>query len=422
MKIAIEANALSQEKITGVGNVVLHYINELQKIDQENSYYIYSMDGVKHADIVSDNWCEVCFDYGLKRSRINTRERWLRLQSVDNGGWFRSLVLILNRAAKIALELLDEIVFTWKLASSLKTNGVDVYLGTSTYYYPFFFLSPVKKAGILYDLVWTLYPGTMEFGNKIRMMLFTLRNMKKMDLLIAISENTKTDARALLRLETRIDAIPLAADPLLFHRADLPSIAAVRKKYGITKKYILSVCTLEPRKNLKSLIAAYCVMPGRHDCQLVLVGMTGWIGSDFFRDLKDSGVADNILLTGYIGSDELAPIYTGADLFVFPSLYEGFGLPVLEAMQCGCPVITSNTSSVPEVAGDAAIMIDPEDIQGLAASMEQLLTDDSLRREMTEKGLHRSRLFSWSKSAQALMHSLVSLKRPDGSSEGHIYS
>ncbi|TFH41527.1 MAG: hypothetical protein E4G96_05335, partial [Chrysiogenales bacterium] len=78
MKIAIEANALSQEKITGVGNVVLHYINELQKIDQENSYYIYSMDGVKHADIVSDNWCEVCFDYGLKRSRINTRERWLR--------------------------------------------------------------------------------------------------------------------------------------------------------------------------------------------------------------------------------------------------------------------------------------------------------------------------------------------------------
>lgn len=411
MIIAVEANALSQERITGVGNVILHYLNALQKIDRENSYLLYSMDGLKHVDIYGDRWREIQFDYGLKRARISTRQRWLAIKSGEEQVPFRSGMMLFLRAAKIALELLDEIVFTWKLASSLKHEGVDIYLATSTYYYPYFFRSPVKQAGILYDLVWKLYPGTMEFGTKVRMILFTLRNMKKADLLIAISENTKSDARNLLRISTRIEAIPLAADPKIFYRADSRTVAAVRKKYGISKNYILSVCTLEPRKNLKSLIAAYCAMPSRRDYQLVLVGMTGWIGSDFFRDLEQSGVMENILVTGYVPSSELAPIYTGAELFVFPSLYEGFGLPVLEAMQCGCPVITSNSSSIPEVAGDAAVMLDPEDVKELASSMEQIIGDTSLKHAMSSKGLRRAGLFSWEKSARKLLETLSSIDR-----------
>jgi glycosyltransferase involved in cell wall biosynthesis len=410
MKIAIEAHALSQEKITGVGMVILHYMNELQKMDSENEYFIYTMDDLKHVRLNNPRWHHVDFQYLLKTIRIRTWNAWNRQRTEQSpGGLIRSVSLIVLRLLKIFTELIDEFVFSFKLASSIKSNAIDIYLGTSTYYYPYFFLSPVKKAGILYDLVWKLYPKTMEFGNKLRMKLFTLRNMKKLDLLVSISENTRKDAHEILGIDNRIEAIPLAADESIFYRAGGPAVSAVKKKYGITKKYILSVCTLEPRKNLKALLGAYRAMPSRRDYQLVLVGMAGWINTDFFSEIKASDVKDNVLITGYVRNTELAPIYSGAELFVFPTLYEGFGLPVLEAMQCGCPVITSNNSSIPEVAGDAAVMIDPNDVEGLSRTMEKILSSPSTRKGMSSKGLKRSRQFSWEKSARRLLDSLMSL-------------
>jgi glycosyltransferase involved in cell wall biosynthesis len=411
MKIAIEAHALSQDKITGVGTVILHYMNELQKIDSANEYFIYSMDDLKHVEFRNPLWQHVDFQYLLKKIRIRVWLAWngKRSGTGPKGLYTRVLILVL-RLLKIFLELLDEAVFSFKLASSIKKNGIDVYLGTSTYYYPYFFLSPVKKAGILYDLVWELFPETMEFGNKIRMKLFTLRNMRKLDLLVAISSNTKKDAQEILGLDNRIEAIPLAADGTIFYRAGAFAVSSVKKKYGITKKYILSVCTLEPRKNLRALLEAYRTMPSRRKYQLVLVGMAGWINTDFFREIEASDVRENVLITGYVPNTELAPIYTGAELFVFPTLYEGFGLPVLEAMQCGCPVITSNTSSIPEVAGDAAIMVDPLDVAGLSQMMEKAVSRATLRSSLSSNGLKRSRQFSWEQSAIRLLNSLMSLK------------
>jgi len=120
-------------------------------------------------------------------------------------------------------------------------------------------------------------------------------------------------------------------------------------------------------------------------------------------------VSENVLITGYVSNTELAPLYTGAELFVFPTLYEGFGLPVLEAMQCGCPVITSNTSSIPEVAGDAAIMVGPFDVEGLSQIMEKSVSDPALRKKLRDRGLKRSRQFSWDASARRLLDSLMSL-------------
>lgn len=413
MRIAVEAHALSQEKITGVGNVILHYLNELQRLDDANEYFIYTMEDLKHLAIKNPRWRHVEFNYPVKRLLVKTRQTWLRLKAekISRPGIMLSLRTLFYRVVKIMLEIPDEIIFSFKLASSLKRNRADIYIGTSTYYYPYFFLSPVKKVGILYDLVWELYPETMEFGNRMRMKLFTLRNMKKMDLLISISENTAKDARDILGLRTRIDAIPLAADTGIFHRADSASISAARAKYGIRKKYILTVCTLEPRKNLHTLLEAYRIMPGRRDYQLVLVGMAGWQTADFFKDIEASDVGENVVFTGYVPSNELAPIYSGAEIFVFPTFYEGFGLPVLEAMQCGCPVITSNTSSIPEVAGDAAVMVDPHDADALAASMEDLLKNGPLKTKLSGRGLDRSKKFSWDKSTRMLLESLQSLKR-----------
>jgi glycosyltransferase involved in cell wall biosynthesis len=411
MRIAVEAHALSQDTITGVGNVVLHYLNQLQKIDTQNEYFIYSMDDLKHVAINNAKWRYVDFAYPLKKLRMRVRASWLALKGRNGqrAGVSRSLRLMLLRISKIGLETLDELVFSWKLASSLKNNRIDVYIGTSTYYYPYFFFSPVKKVGILYDLVWKLYPETMELGNRVRMKLFTQRTMKKLDLLISISENTKKDACVILNIKTRIDAIPLAADAGIFYRAEPAAVSAGRKKYGISKKYILTVCTLEPRKNLKALLAAYRAMPSRRKYQLVLVGMTGWITTDFFKEIEASDIGGNIIVTGYVPNGELAPLYTGAELFAFPTLYEGFGLPVLEAMQCGCPVVTSNTSSIPEVAGDAAILLDPDDVAGLSESMEKALKKASLRKELSRKGLQRAKLFSWEKSARMFLASISSL-------------
>ena len=410
MRIAVEAHALSQDKITGVGNVVLHYMNELQKIDNTNEYYVYSMDDLKHVALHNKKWRHVEFQYPLKKLRMRTRNRWLELKAEKNGdATLDSLRLLFFRCAKIILELLDEIMFSFKLASSLKKYRADVYVGTSTYYYPYFFFAPIKKVGILYDLVWKKYPETMEFGNKLRMRLFTVRNMEKLDLLVSISANTKKDAYEILDIETRIEAIPLAADRKIFYKAALPAVTSVKKKYRITRPYLLSVCTLEPRKNLKALLEAFAGLRNRDTYQLVLAGMTGWIESEFFRMIAGSGIKDNVVLTGYIDNSELAPLYTGAEIFVFPSFYEGFGLPVLEAMQCGCPVITSNTSSIPEVAGAAALMIDPESTDGLRTAMEKVLKNTALKKQMSEKGLKRSKLFSWEKSAATLLHLIETL-------------
>ena len=410
MRIAVEAHALSQDTITGVGNVVLHYLNELQRIDGKNEYYIYTMDDLKHVILQNKKWHYVDFQYPLKKLRMRTRSRWLEIKSHKSGsGTLIVLQIYFLRSVKILLEILDEIVFSFKLASSLKRYHINIYLGTSTYYYPYFFFKPIKKVAFLYDLVWKLYPDTMEFGNKLRMKFFTIKNMKKLDLLVSISANTKKDAREFLNIHTRIEAIPLAADKKIFYKAPSSSVTAIRKKFGITKKYILSVCTLEPRKNIPALIAAYSRMQGRRRYELVLAGMTGWIGSGFFKLIDSSDIKDRVILTGYIANSELAPLYTGAEVFVFPSLYEGFGLPVLEAMQCGCPVIASNKSSIPEVAGDAALMIDPENETRLMEAMEQVLTNASLKKRLSNKGVQRARRFSWEKSAAELLRLIETL-------------
>jgi glycosyltransferase involved in cell wall biosynthesis len=177
----------------------------------------------------------------------------------------------------------------------------------------------------------------------------------------------------------------------------------VKRKFGINGKYILSVCTLEPRKNLTTLLDAYTMMERHRRHRLVLVGMSGWKNTTLFELIERHPAKDSIIVTGYVPAEDLAPLYSGAEVFVFPTLYEGFGLPVLEAMQCGCPVISSTSSSIPEVAGNACIQVDPHDIPGLAQSMERVLSDKALRGSMGRKGLARSRLFSWEKSAARLL-------------------
>jgi len=173
----------------------------------------------------------------------------------------------------------------------------------------------------------------------------------------------------------------------------------------LPSKMILNVGTLEPRKNVVTLLRAFKELRGKgfDDYKLVIVGDKGWLYSQIFKEVEHSDLKQDILFLGVVMDEELPLLYNCADIFVYPSLYEGFGLPPLEAMACGIPVITSNISSLPEVIGDAGIMVDPTDVTSLCENMYNLLKDRELWYHMSNRGLERSKLFSWDNTAKKIL-------------------
>ena len=404
MNIAIEAFALSLDRVTGIGNVVLNYINELQRLDPDNRYFVYTPDALNHARLDNPNWRHVMYDGAVKRASCSVRDSLVALREnrTRAPGAGISVRIALLRLSKMALELPDLVWFPLWMARSLRRNRIDVYFGNFADYFPPIFLSRLKKLWLIHDLVWKIYPETLQKHGPLDYRLIR-RNMMRADLLLAVSDNTKKDIGELLGIRKEIITLHNAADRQVFYRADPKSIARVKRKFGIKKQYILSVCTLEPRKNLGTLLDAYGLMKSRDRHQLVLVGMSGWKNTGLFSLIEGHGAKDNIVITGYIDREDLAPLYTGAAVFVYPTLYEGFGLPVLEAMQCGCPVISSTASSMPEVVGDAGVLVEPMDTKGLTASMERVLADPAYRAALGRKGLARAQNFSWERSARRLL-------------------
>ncbi len=258
----------------------------------------------------------------------------------------------------------------------------------------------------IYDMIPVLFP---EHCSTYLQHLFgeILGSIDAKTWLVSISEATKADFCNHLNLDpSRVFVTPLAADPALFYPNNDPQQqAAVRQKHHIADApYILSLCTIEPRKNIDHVIRSFVkLMQEQHltDLQLVLAGRKGWNFEHIFREIDGAeALKDNIVVTGFVANEDLAALYSGALAFVFPSLYEGFGLPPLEAMQCGTPVITSNTSSLPEVVGEAGIMLDPHDVDGLCQSLLSLYQDAGLRARMSAQSVERARLFSWKRCAQ----------------------
>ena len=223
------------------------------------------------------------------------------------------------------------------------------------------------------------------------------------DRLLAISESTKRDAQEHLGVpEHRIDAVPLAVSDAYRHDIPPEQIEHTRRRLNLPAAYVLFVGTIEPRKNLFRLLDAFAraVRADTGFPDLVLVGMRGWQLTEFDRALAASGVRDRIMIAGYVAEADLPAVYAGASLFIYPSLYEGFGIPVLEALACGVPTITSSTSSMPEVAGDAALLIDPYETSALSAAMLRLFHDAGLRESLRRKGPARAAAFSWDSTAR----------------------
>lgn len=228
--------------------------------------------------------------------------------------------------------------------------------------------------------------------------LFFKRRLPEASHIITISSFIRDEAIEVLGIpEDRITAIPLAPAPQ-FQVQPKDACARVRETYGLPEQYFLFVGTLEPRKNLETVAAALRNCAG--DYHIVLTGWKGWGAKEWLEQAKAEGYADRLHLTGYIPEKDLPALYAGAQALVYVSHYEGFGLPVVEAMACGCPVICSNVASLPEAGGDAACYVAPNDLEGLIAAMDRVATDETVRSDMRGRGLAHAASLTWEHTAR----------------------
>ena len=257
----------------------------------------------------------------------------------------------------------------------------------------------------VHDLIPEFFPELCHDGAPA-MLNATLRSLKPDDWVLCVSKATRNDlCNHLPHLDPKkVLVIYHGASEGFYPCKDPVTIAGVRNKYGIPEgPYILSLSSLEPRKRLDHLVHCFARMVQEQnisDLNLVLAGPKGWKYEKIFERLTEhSDIEKRIILTGFVDDNDLPALYSGALAFAYPSLYEGFGLPVLEAMQCGVPVITSNTSSLPEVAGSAGIMVNPKDSDALCQAMLNIYGNPALRSQLAKNALERSKQFSWQKSA-----------------------
>jgi glycosyltransferase involved in cell wall biosynthesis len=308
-------------------------------------------------------------------------------------------------------------------------GGVNI-LHSTAYTTPL--ISGPKIIVTIHDLSFFVYPQHHTDANY----QFVTRNVhhaaRRAHFIIADSENTRREIKRFLHVpDERVEVVHLAAGEMFFRRLEPESITQIKNKYGIRKPYFLALGSIEPRKNLARALVAFKALLEfeKVDYQFVMVGGSGWKNEAFYSTLKKLNIDEHLLLTGYVPEEDLPALYQGAEVFIYPSIYEGFGLPVLEAMASGVPVITSNTSSLPEVAGDAALLVNPGEVFEIYEAMEALVSRPSLIEELKSKGIEQSKKFSWEKTARETLKIYErayggsgdsgQVERPDGRSEPH---
>jgi glycosyltransferase involved in cell wall biosynthesis len=367
MLIGLDASRATKEQRTGTEGYSLHLIRALLEIDQRNEYVLY-------------------FPRPPRPGLFPASPRWRARAIPCPRLWTH---------ARLSLEML--------------TAPPDV-LFVPAHVLPL--VHPRCSVVTIHDLGYRHEPQAHRLLDRLYLELSTRYNARAASHVIADSEATRRDLVQLYGTDPqRITVIPLGLDELFQPVADAARLAAVRAKYGIPGDYLLYVGTLQPRKNLVRLIEAWgkiCNLQSAICNRLVLAGKKGWLYEEIFATVRKLGLEGQVLFPGYVPEEDLPALLSGATAFVLPSLYEGFGLPVLEAMACGTPVIAANVSSLPEVVGDAGLLVDPLDSEALAAAMRRLIADTDpsptlragLRADLRQRGLARAKLFSWPRCAR----------------------
>ena len=299
------------------------------------------------------------------------------------------------------------------IPAALRRMRVDVFHGMDHVGIPL-----VGKTGkyvvTIHDVIPLILPRTFTLRHRLVVRMALARVRAKADRVIVPSQAVKRDVVQHLGLaEDLVVVTHEGCEPHFQPEATEASFRDVAARYGLPSRYVLAVGTLEPRKNLTTLLQAFARLQriGEIDpaLGLVLAGARGWLDEPVFRTVRALGLERVVCFPGFIDDDDLPAVYRGSELFVFASLYEGFGLPLLEAMACGVPVITSNISSMPEVAGGAAMLVDPRDVDGLAAAIAHVLRDEALRGRLRGAGVARARQFTWETAARQTLDAYASL-------------
>jgi len=358
-------------QLAGVGRYTRGLVRALAAIDQRNEYALLVASGglgaAAERPLLGSNFCQ---------RRVPLSARFLTIL------WHR-----------LRLPLPVELLI----------GRVDVF------HSPDFVLPPLWRRHSLvtvHDLSFIRHPECADRGLREYLCRVVPRSVRRADIVLADSQSTKRDIVELLGVApAKVKVIYPGVDDRFTPIEKEEKRQEVRDKYHLDFPFILSLSTLEPRKNQVGLIEAYGLLCERKAIpqRLVLAGGKGWLYEGIFRRVAELKLTDRVYFPGFIPEEDLPTLYGLADVFAFPSLYEGFGLPPLEAMACGTPVVASDVASLPEVIGEAGILVPPNDVEALASAIERLLEDMSLRENLTTEGLARARSFPWERSARGLL-------------------
>ncbi len=283
-------------------------------------------------------------------------------------------------------------------------------LGEFDLYHALAFVAPVwltvPMVVTVYDLSFIHYPQVLSPTRRLYLRLFTRLTCQRARRVIAISESTARDVVTTLGIPAgKVDVAAPGYDPNVYKPLNADIIAAFRQQKNLPERFLFFMGTLEPRKNLVTLLEAYARLPNSERIPLLLGGGKGWLYDEIFATIERHQLSDQVRWLGYLPAEELPLWYNSAEVFVLPSVFEGFGLPVLEAMACGTPVIVSNASSLPEVVGDAGLVVAPHDIEAWAAALQTAIRSAEWRARARQQGQHEVQRYSWQSTAQQTFRS-----------------
>jgi len=390
MTIGIDIRVLAKGTRTGIEEYVLNLLPRLLPLDKKIKYKL--------------------FYNALKKVKLDYP--WLDLPNVELCEFRIPNRLFFASARYLGQPKIDKLL-----------KGIDIYFN------PHFFVAPVfpkcKKVITFHDLSFEHHPQLFSHRKILwqKFLMNTKQEAKKADKIMADSFSTKEDLINIYKIDpAKIKVVYLGVSkdfkPI---RKDNSQLKRVRKKYSLPKPFILYFGTIEPRKNLILLIKAFEALKEKSiwkgfeggvfsDLKLVIAGAKGWLYKDIFKEVENSKYKKDIIFTGFVDDKDKPHLYNLANLFVYPSFFEGFGFPPLEAMACGVPTIVSNASSLPEIVSDGAVMIDPYNVDELAFAIRKVLEDKDLRENLIKKGLKQAKKFSWDKTAQEVLR--VFLAKP----------
>ncbi len=322
-------------------------------------------------------------------------ENWVHKQNMINYGFQASNYIehkVGNWCSKRPVRILYEQTM---LGSIINNVNPDIFHGNG------FVPAGLKCPAVvtIHDLSYHVNPKRTTAGRSLYFRKFTEFAARKAKAIMTESEASKKDIeKYIYGTKGKIHVIPIGVEDYFKPVDDKYKIEAIRKKYQIEGKFFLYLGTLEPGKNITKIIYAFesIVKSFSLEASLIIAGKKGWLFDEIFNTAQKTGLLNKkIFFLGFVPEEELPTLYNAAECLVFPSTNEGFGLPPLESMSCGTPVITSHISSLPEVVGDAALMVDPYDVTSISKAMHRIYGDENLRKELSVKGLERAKLFSW---------------------------